>query len=101
MIPLSKGRFMSAGHLLAVVVLSLAVPVAAGPLELYVAPGGNDRAVGTSDHPFATLQRARDEIRQRKPAGATVHVRGGTYFLDEPLTLRPQDSGTPDAPITY
>ena len=28
-------------------------------------------------------------------------VRGGTYHLTEPLTLGPEDSGTPEAPVTY
>jgi hypothetical protein len=30
-----------------------------------------------------------------------VLIRGGWYFLDEPLVLEPRDSGTPDAPVVY
>ena len=77
------------------------------PLRLYVAPGGNDAAAGRSiDAPFATLVRARDEIHRLKtagqlPRGATVLVRGGTYYLDKTLVLGPEDSGTPEHPVVY
>ena len=82
------------------------------PLALYVAPDGNDQwagrraDVGAPDGPFATLTRARDEIRTLKaagslPRGAVVNVLPGTYRLAEPFTLTAEDSGTPDAPIVY
>jgi hypothetical protein len=81
----------------------------------YVAPNGNDQWSGTlaapaptqDDGPFATVTRARNAIRALKAgAGAltepvTVRLRAGTYFLSEPFTLQPQDSGTADCPITY
>ena len=49
---------------------------------LYVSPTGSDAASGTKDAPFATLQRARDEVRSLKKAGkltdgATVVLLGG------------------------
>jgi len=88
--------------------------IATAGTTLYVAANGNDRWSGRSaepnadktDGPFATLHRARDEIRKLKAAGqlkegATVLVRGGTYFLSEPLVLGPQDSSTKEHPITY
>jgi hypothetical protein len=31
----------------------------------------------------------------------TVLARGGTYFLDEPVVLNPEDSGTKAQPVTY
>lgn len=73
---------------------------------LYVAPNGNDTNPGTLQSPFATLLRARNEIRGLKregtPLGAvTVYVRGGTYELHSTLQLAALDSGTPDAPIVY
>ncbi len=66
----------------------------------YVATDGNDAWSGKlpspnrkkSDGPFATLTHARDETRATKKL-ATIFVRGGTYFLSEPLVLTPQDSG--------
>ena len=59
-----------------------------------------------TDGPFATLDRARDAVRQLKPAHGltrpiTVLVRGGKYYLTETFVLRPEDSGTQDCPITY
>jgi hypothetical protein len=73
---------------------------------LYVAPDGDDAGSGRSDEPFATLERARDELRRLRAegklkGGATVYVRGGFYHRDRPFELADQDSGTPDAPIVY
>jgi hypothetical protein len=85
-----------------------------GGVELYVSPAGNDAwsgrlaeaAVGGGDGPFATLLRARDEIRALKAKGplseaVTVTVRGGIYAWREPLVLGAQDSGTAAAPVLY
>ena len=79
----------------------------AAPLQLYVAPNGDDGASGLDvGAPLATLGRARDLIRARKaagelPEGAVVELREGTYYLDEPVEFGQQDSGTADAPIVY
>jgi hypothetical protein len=75
-------------------------------IALYVSPRGDDGAAGTLRRPFATLRRARDEIRARKRRGGvdrpvTVYLRGGRYLLTEPLVLTPEDGGTAEAPITY
>lgn len=81
---------------------------------LYVAPNGNDawsgrlrapNAKGTNG-PLATLAKARDAVRRLKRSRSgrrpiTVFVRAGNYFLAEPLVLTPEDSGAPDAPVTY
>jgi len=85
------------------------------PRTLYVAPIGNDQWSGRlpapnrrqTDGPFATLERARDEIRKLKTAGAlpkggvTVELRAGTYELARPFELTAEDSGTEEAPILY
>jgi hypothetical protein len=74
---------------------------------LFVAGHGSDANPGTEEKPFATLERARDEIRQRKAGGPlpvggiTVEVRGGVYELPRPLELTDQDSGVENAPIVY
>jgi parallel beta-helix repeat protein len=81
---------------------------------LYVAPHGNDLWSGRApapnrdgtDGPFATLVRARDEIRDLKSRGpltrpVTVRVRGGTYVVPETIVFTPQDSGTRRCPIRY
>jgi hypothetical protein len=71
-------------------------PVSPGstPAHVYwVAPGGDDHAAGTRDAPWATLQRAADEVR----AGSTVYVRGGVY--DQRMVVR--SSGTPGRPVVF
>ncbi|MCU0980656.1 MAG: right-handed parallel beta-helix repeat-containing protein, partial [Pirellulaceae bacterium] len=74
---------------------------------LFVAGHGSDANPGTEEKPFATLERARDEIRRLKaggplPAGGiTVEVGGGLYELPRPLELTDQDSGAENAPIVY
>ncbi len=70
--------------------------------EYFVAPYGNDQHPGTKEQPFATLVRARDEIRQKKDGRpTTVWIRGGTYFITQSLQFDAADSGTADAPIVY
>jgi len=80
---------------------------------LYVAPAGNDNWSGRlpdanpahTDGPFATLARARDEIRRLRKTTDTsalpthIYLRGGLHFIDAPLTLLPEDSGTAAAPL--
>lgn len=58
----------------------------------YVSPQGNDDALGQKDAPFATLERARDEVRKSGEAGEIV-LHGGTYRLARPVTLTTQDNG--------
>jgi hypothetical protein len=73
-------------------------------LELYVAPGGRDANPGTKDRPFATLTRARDAVRAAKKTSKepiTVYLRGGTYYLDEPLVFTAEDSGSREAPVHF
>lgn len=75
-------------------------------VTLYVAPDGKDTNSGAKDSPFATLSRARDEIRKLKQAGlpaggVTVIVRGGEYVTRDALKLTAEDSGTAQAPVVY
>ena len=76
-------------------------------IALYVSPDGNDTWAGDSlDKPLATLQGARDAVRNLKKQGeltqpVTVYVRGGTYELSETLVFTIEDSGTKSSPITY
>ncbi len=62
-------------------------------ISLHIAPDGDDDGPGTRDKPFATLERARQAARERTSAPAapiTVVLRGGTYYLTEPLVLTSQ-----------
>jgi len=72
---------------------------------LYVALDGKDSDPATQERPVATLVRARDLVREMIARGLTsdvqVLVRGGTYYLPEPLIFDHRDSGTPTHSITY
>ena len=82
---------------------------------VYVAPTGNDSWSGTmaasnrnlTDGPFATLERARDAIRDLKQReglpkdGIRVQVRGGTFVLSRTFTLSAPDGGTINSPVRW
>jgi len=106
---------------LAVALLALAAALGTGrgsqasPLPLYVSPAGNDAWSGTlaepnaakSDGPLATLERAREEVRKRKKAGAlpeggvTVSIAAGVYERTQTFELGAEDSGTDKSPVVY
>ena len=70
-----------------------------------VALNGSDSNPGTLEKPFATIERARDEVRKLVAAGlkedVTVFIRGGTYALARTVLFGLADSGNPDHSITY
>lgn len=86
---------------------ALAAQVAESRVVFFVSPTGDDRGAGTIDRPLATLEGARDAIRQARhkgalpPGGATVFVRGGTYSLSKTFSLTERDSGAEGAPVVY
>ena len=82
--------------------------------DLYVSTEGNDSWSGRlaapnsqkSDGPVATLERARNIVRELKGQGrleapVTVNVRGGKYYLSQPFLLESADSGVPGKEIRY
>jgi parallel beta-helix repeat protein len=94
--------------------LALVAPARAAGLTRHVSSLGNDRWSGTlaapvaakTDGPFATIERARDEVRRwnragRLPEGATVLVHAGTYELEKTLVFGTEDSGSATAPVVY
>ncbi|MFB2579713.1 right-handed parallel beta-helix repeat-containing protein [Herbiconiux sp. P15] len=76
-------------------------------VALYVATDGDDAGLGTELDPFATLEGARDAIREITTedglpvGGVTVYLREGTYSRTASFELGLEDSGTADSPITY
>ena len=98
-------------HTLRTLAVAALLPVALAyakptPVTLYVAPRGSDANAGTREQPFATLQHARDALRELRAkgalsGGARVLLRQGTYHLGETLVLGPEDSGAEDAEIVY
>lgn len=82
-----------------VVLLSCSLSLAR---DYYIATDGDDANPGTLERPFATLEKARDTIRQSPGAGGiTVYIRQGRYFRDQSFTLGKEDSGQSGQPITY
>ncbi len=76
----------------------------------YVAPNGRDTWTGLrpsanaakTDGPFATVERAQQAVRRLpKTRPNRVVLRGGLYPLKKPLQFGPDDSGAPNAPVTY
>jgi len=73
--------------------------------DIWVAENGKDTNEGTKASPLATvhmaLRKAR-ELRRLKDAsikgGIHIIIKDGTYYFDEPLFVRPEDSGTADSP---
>ena len=109
---------LATAAILAFVLLAPAVLAAETTTEkadIYVSPQGNDSwsgrllepNAGHSDGPLASVaqaQRLVRELKQREPDRKTpivVAVRGGWYFLPQPLQFAPADSGTPQAPVVY
>jgi hypothetical protein len=80
--------------------------------DFYVSAKGSDEwsgtlaspATGKTDGPFATLERARDAVRDLKKSKSTdivVLVREGTYQLNSTVVFGLEDSGEGDSTITY
>ncbi|MBN2374932.1 MAG: right-handed parallel beta-helix repeat-containing protein [Sedimentisphaerales bacterium] len=82
--------------------------------DFYISPDGDDSWSGKlaetnaeqADGPFATLERAREAVRKLRATmnhHGPIHVqlRGGTYRLEKPFVLRPEDSGSEASPVIY
>jgi hypothetical protein len=75
--------------------------------EFWIAPAGSDLNDGSQAKPFATLEHARDAVRQLRnhgalsKAGLTIFLRGGDYIRTNALELTAADSGSPESPIVW
>lgn len=74
--------------------------------EIWVSPAGSDNNAGTHEQPLATVAMAIRKARELRrlndtsiKSGIHIKVAAGLYRLDEPLFIRPEDSGTADSPI--
>ena len=92
-------RILLAGLLLT------AASLAAADVTLYVAPRGNDGEPGSAQRPFRSLTRAQEAVRDLVAEGldgdVRVELRAGTYELNEPLVLGPEDSGSAEHSVTW
>jgi hypothetical protein len=81
-----------------------AVAMRALATDFFVATNGSNANPGTIGAPFLTLTQAQAAVRSALPSATgpiNVWVRGGTYYLGQPLAFGPPDSGTPTAPVLY
>lgn len=71
--------------------------------RIYVSTkGSNSKGDGSKENPFATIDYARDYIRDiEKNLPIEVIIEGGVYNVSSAIIFGSQDSGTKDAPITY
>ena len=77
-------------------------------VAFHLAPGGNDANDGSADKPFATLERARQAVRDARKdgklpdGGVTVWIADGNYSVTAPFTLGKNDGGDSVAcPVVY
>jgi len=68
--------------------------------DIYIAPNGNDRNPGSREKPLATIDAAREKIRRMR-GEVTVFLRGGTYYLSNPVVFGPEDSRADGQAVTY
>ena len=83
---------------------SLLIATALGA-DFYVSPSGNDSDAGTKAKPFATVERAREAVREKKQQKPnrdyTVLLRGGVYPVKETIVFSLADSASEGHTITY
>jgi hypothetical protein len=68
--------------------------------EVWVSPTGSDSNTGTKEQPLASPSMAVRKVRelrrlQQTDPSKSVHIylSSGRYFLEEPIHIRPEDSG--------
>jgi len=88
------------------------IPMSASQADFHLSPDGNDSWTGKlreansdqSDGPFATLEKARNAVRELKAKAPKkdilVQIRGGEYQLKQTVVFGMEDSGN-DSTITY
>ncbi|NOU74980.1 hypothetical protein GC098_26940, partial [Paenibacillus sp. LMG 31458] len=72
--------------------------------EFFVSPSGSDTNDGSYDHPFATLQAARDAVRlinSNMTGDIYVFVAAGDYYVNNTISFNESDSGTNGFNVIY
>ncbi len=68
---------------------------------IHVSKDGKDTNIGTAAHPVASLEKARQMIRERKSYYTSVWIHQGTYDLSRTFSFGPEDGGTTKNPIIW
>jgi hypothetical protein len=75
--------------------------------EIFISPSGNDLNQGTKKSPFASIERAMEEVNKMKTesvfpeSGISIWFREGDYSITESIQMTNKESGMPGAPITF
>ena len=76
-----------------------------GQVQVFVSLNGDDSNKGTKQSPLASVAMALRNVREMRrlndpsvKSGAHIMINGGTYRFNEPLFIRPEDSGTETSP---
>lgn len=73
--------------------------------DIYIATNGMAVNPGTQAKPLDSVQTAQIAVRACIKTGLkeplNIIIGGGTYYLANPMALTPEDSGTPQYPITW
>ncbi|MGY5355623.1 L-rhamnose mutarotase [Wenyingzhuangia sp. IMCC45467] len=88
-----------------VFLLLLFVGLTSSATEIWVSTTGNDKNIGSKEYPLASLnmalRKARNMRRLHDPLvknGIYIVLMDGVYALEEPVFIRPEDSGTAESP---
>jgi len=73
------------------------------PRDLYVSPAGSDLGDGTKDHPFRTIQKARETVRTfgTFTKNVNVYLAPGEYPITKPLRFTEEDGGRDGYSVIY
>ncbi len=72
--------------------------------QFYVSAKGNDKNDGSKKHPFATVEKAREEvdkINDDMSGNIIVNIESGDYFINETIQMDKNDSGTNGFEVIY
>ncbi len=74
-------------------------------VEFFVSAEGNDANAGTEAAPFKTIEKAKEsvsvQLSETPGKRVVVNIKGGVYYLENPLVFSAEDSGTDNAPVVY
>ncbi|OFX36352.1 MAG: hypothetical protein A2W90_15030 [Bacteroidetes bacterium GWF2_42_66] len=75
-------------------------------IKIHVSASGNNQNPGTKELPVASLNRAIDQLRklkasEKRTGPLQIIISDGEYFMQEPLVLGPEDSGTTESPLVF
>ena len=90
--------FCRLNFIISLIVFSAAISFA--QTSIFVSPIGKDTNPGTKEKPYATIGKAQIEARQIKGA-VNIFLRGGTYYLSQPVVMTSLDSRPDNDPLVY